>query len=150
MKNTKKAVYYWRILWLIGLLILGNIKLHYTTLIRRDFYWVEPFLAMMLGLYIALIFVKKWSIQIKPALLWCIAIPCILLRVIVPLFLVLDTSSSIEALLPTKIQLLLLPVIFYVISPIVGEDVFGIVGGLTLMISIFQTHLYDGNESYKT
>lgn len=135
---------------MIGLLILGNIKLYYTTLIRRDLYWTEPYVAIILGLYISLIFVKKWSIQIKPALLWCIAIPCMLLRVIFPLLLGSDILSSITDLIPIKIQLLLLPVVFYVINPVIAEDVFGIIGGLTLMISIFQTHLYDEKESCKT
>lgn len=76
--------------------------------------------SIILGIYISLIFVKKWSLNINPTLLWGVSIPCLFISIFSPIMITLGKSIS------------------YWVIQISTFEVFGIVSGMTLILSLFS------------
>ena len=141
---TKSIGYFKNIIWVIGLIILVNLSSVFKTQLQQtaqeDFngvplLWFDVIIPLLLGVYIAILLVKKWSININHALLWCIAAPCILLLLIYP---TLATLSTYEILPETFSYEFTLTWLFK--ATISMPIVFGIVGGMTLTLSLFSNH----------
>ncbi|MEC1697915.1 hypothetical protein [Schinkia azotoformans] len=138
MKKSKWTSYFWKLTWLVGLIVLAIISLnivnHFKQMANDTFnfiplLWSNLFISMTFGIYIALIFIKKWSLKFNPALLWCVSIPCILISFC---YSILATFSSIF----DNLTFSFIPYWLIRISTI---EVFGIVAGLTLILSIFSS-----------
>ena len=143
-KMTKSISYFKKIMWVIGLIILVNLSLVFKTQLQQiaqeDFngvplLWFDAIIPILLGAYIAILLVKKWSININYALLWCVAAPCLLLLVIYP---TLATLSTYEILPESFSYEFTLNWLFK--TTISMPIVFGIVGGMTLILSLFSNH----------
>ena len=88
MKKSNGLYYFLKILWVVGLIILAMISFNYENQLQQTatetfnfipVIWSKLFMSIIFGLYISLLFVKKWSFNINPSLLWCVAMPCSIL-----------------------------------------------------------------------
>lgn len=141
----KGISYFMKIIWVIGLIILVNLNLFFSNQLletaNAEFnpvpvLWFDVIFPILLGIYIALLLVKKWSININPALLWCVAAPCLLLLLTYP---TLATLSTLEILPESFSYEFTLTWLFK--ATISTPTVFGIVAGITLTLSLFSNHL---------
>lgn len=145
VKESKWTPYFWNLSWLVGLIIIAIINLnivnHFKQIANDTFnpiplLWLNSFVLIIFGIYISLIFVKRWSLKFNPVLFWGIFIPSLLISFLTP---VLTTISSIFN------NSTLLSFNSYWLIKISTLDVFGIVAGLTLILSIFNTQSQDKN-----
>lgn len=142
MIKSNKSPYFWKFLWIIGLIILSviseNIKnqMQQTAFETYDFVqilWFNLLISILFGLYISLIIVKKWSFHLNQPLLWCITIPSILLSLFYP---ILVTLASFESLQEKIANLPLAPWFVTAFS----SEVWGIILGLSIILSLFNAH----------
>ncbi|QDQ03059.1 hypothetical protein FOH38_22875 [Lysinibacillus fusiformis] len=140
MKTSVRLAYGRKVLWLIGLILLvmlcSNIEKSIQQTVSETFnimlvIWSNPIIAVIIGFYISLIIVKKWSININPSLLWCIAIPCMILTFVYPVFASLASVESLHLDIKN-------PIIINWLLQIYSTDVFGIIAGMTVILSIFS------------
>ena len=145
MKNSKWTSYFWKIFWVVGLIIMAiissNIVNHFKQVASETFnlfpfLWSSLLVSIIFGIYIALIFVKKWSLNLNPTLLWCVTIPCTLISFFYPIL----------ATLGSKFENLTFSFIPYWLIRISTLEVFGIIAGLTLILSIFDTQSKGDNQ----
>lgn len=139
MASSNPLFYFWKILWVVGLIILSIISFNYENQLQQTasetfnsipVIWSNLFISIIFGLYISLIFVKKWSFNINLSLLWCVTIPCMLISFAYPILATLSSTESLpENIASSSISFLLLK--------IYSSDVFGIITGLTLILSFF-------------
>lgn len=138
MGNSKWTSYFWKIIWVVGLIIIAiissNTVNHFKQMANETFnfvplLWSNLFISIIFGIYIALIFVKKWSLNLNPPLIWCVFIPCILVSFFNPILATLGSKFG-------NLTLSFIPYWFIRISTL---EVFGIIAGLTLILSIFNT-----------
>lgn len=143
-KITKSIGYFKNIIWVIGLIILVNLSSVFKTQLQEiaqlkfnhiPLLWFNVIIPILFGAYIAILLVKKWSININHALLWGVSIPCLLLLVIYP---TLATLSTHEILPESFSYEFTLNWLFK--ATISMPIVFGIVGGMTLILSLFSNH----------
>ena len=144
----KDISYFKKIIWVIGLTILVNLNLVFSNQLwetaNAEFnpvpvLWFDVISPILLGIYIAILLVKKWSININHALLWCISAPCLLLLLTYQTLVTLSTyeflsesfSYEFTSTWPFK-------------AIISMPTVFGIVGGMIFTLSLF------GNRSNVT
>lgn len=129
MKKFKGSTFLWKLLWVIGLIILSLIILNLETQVRSYvdstyifslIVWVNLINSIILGIYLSLIFVKKWSLNINPTLLWGVSIPCLFISIFFPIMITLGKSIS------------------YWVIQISTFEVFGIVSGMTFILSFFS------------
>lgn len=137
MEKFKSQEYLLKILWVIGLTILAVInynvinQLSLTAQATFNHFlviWARPILSIIFGLYLSLIFIKKWSININASLLWCVAVPCLLLSFLYPLLVTASTNNP---------GLFLTSFINFLIYTIYHSNIFGVVAGLTFILSLF-------------
>ncbi|MFC4408817.1 hypothetical protein ACFOZY_00065 [Chungangia koreensis] len=138
-----------KILWVIGLIVLTslsyNVENQLNLIAKATFnpfpvLWVKPILSIIFGLYLSLIFIKKWSVKLNATLLWCVAIPCLLLSFLYPFLVTVSIGNP-----PFFIGSLIDGWIFKMSS----FEVLGIVTGLTLMLSVFgQPKMTVSHENY--
>ncbi|MGE7093589.1 hypothetical protein ACQKII_19460 [Lysinibacillus sp. NPDC048646] len=140
MKSSMWLVYGRKFFWLIGLILLvmlcSNIEKIIQQTVSETFnfmpvIWSNPIIAVIIGFYISLIIVKKWSFNINPSLLWCVAIPCMLLTFAYPVFASLASIESYQLDIKN-------PIIINWLLQIYSTDVFGIIAGMTVILSIFS------------
>ena len=139
MKKSKLSPYFWKIIWIVGLCILSSLSLNYDNYIKQttndtlNYFPVilsNLFISIFFGIYISLIFVKKWTINLTPSLLYGVTIPCILISFSYPILITLE--SIIENLTFSFIP--------YWVLRLSSLEVFGITAGLTLILSIFNAN----------
>ncbi|MDF2902990.1 MAG: hypothetical protein K0S25_628 [Bacillus sp. (in: firmicutes)] len=148
MKKSKWSSYFWKILWVGGFIIFVEISSDLNSQIQltaNETYnllpvlWFNLFSSIAFGLYISILFVKKWSFKINFPLLLCVSIPCILLSFAYP---ILATLSSFESL-PENIAN---STISFWLLKIFSSDVVGIIAGLTIILSVFDVQLKSENH----
>ncbi|MGG0656991.1 hypothetical protein [Rummeliibacillus pycnus] len=70
IKKSNWLSYFWKFLWVVGLIFLSNLSFNYENQIQQTaretfslipVIWSKLFISILFGLYISLIFVKKWS-----------------------------------------------------------------------------------------
>lgn len=138
----KGSSYFKKIIWVVGLVILVNISLDFRIQIQQTAHenfnvvpllWFDVINSILFGFYISLLLVKKWSIKINHSLLWCVAVPSLLLLIIYP---TLSTLASYELLPESFTYNFISTWLFKVtMSPPI---VIGIVAGLTMILSLFN------------
>ena len=141
---TKSIGYFKNIIWVIGLIILVNLSSVFKPQLQEiaqlkfnhiPLLWFNVIMPILFGAYISILLVKKWSININYALLWGVAAPCLLLLLIYP---TLATLSTYEILPESFSYEFTLNWLFK--ATISMPIVFGIVGGMTLILSLFSNH----------
>lgn len=91
-------------------------------------FWTNFITLFMWGVYLSLLFIKKWTININLPLLICVFTPCFLISIFLP----------IATILP-----LALPIGGVWFSKVISSYFIEIVAGLTFMLSIFNNFKSD-------
>lgn len=140
--------YFLIIVWFVGLIILAIISINYenqlqlTTTETFNFIpviWSKLFISIIFGLYISLVFVKKWSFSINPSLIWCVAIPCIILSFAFPIFVTLSSVDNLPEMITNS-------PISSGLQKIYSTNIFGIIAGLTIILSLFNAQPNNKNQ----
>jgi len=130
-----------KLFWVIGLFIFVTIGTDLRVQVRQTaqmelkiapVVWFDVIYSILVGLYIALLLVKSWSIKINHSLLWCVAVPCLLFLLIYPTISTLPenfTSNSISERL--------------FLTSMYSQIIIGIITGVTLTLSLFSHHSKD-------
>ena len=148
MKKSNGLSYFLKILWVVGLIILAIISFNYENQLRQTatetfnfipVIWSKLFISILFGLYISLLFVKKWSFNINLSLLWCVAIPCILLSFAFPLFVSLSSVNYLP-------EMIISSPISSGLQKIYSTNIFGIIAGLTMILSLFNAQPNNKNQ----
>jgi hypothetical protein len=148
MKKSNWLSYFLKILWVVGLIILAIISFNYENQIQQTasetynfipVIWSKLFISIIFGLYISLVFVKKWSFSINPSLLWCVAIPCIILSFAFPIFVTLSSVDYLPEIITSS-------PISSGLQKIYSTNVFGIIAGLTIILSLFNAQPNNKNQ----
>ena len=136
MKNNSWTDFFLKISWLIGffLLVFGSISINNqakafssSTFNFAPYFWASAITSIVIGAYIALLFLKQWKLQFTPGLFVCVTIPCLILTLYFPILTIAPTYFENFQLLATPQLLGLTP-----------ETIFGVVAGLTLVLSVFK------------
>ncbi|KAB2329978.1 hypothetical protein F7731_21180 [Cytobacillus depressus] len=139
MKKGSWSSYFLKILWVIGLVILTTIIFNYENQVQQfsmdtfnliPLFWFKFIISIIFGIYISIIIVRKWTFKFHASLFWCVAIPCLLLAIAFPLII---TFSS---LIPESIAY---SKVFQWIPHPPTSNIFGIVTGLTFVLSFFSS-----------
>jgi hypothetical protein len=132
--------YFLKIIWLIGFIILvvgsSDFKNHIQQTGKETFnmipvLWSIPFISIVVGCYISILFVKRWTFKLNLPLLLCVSLPCILLAFAYSILATFTSFGSVPILVVSSNLSFLLVKIF-------SADVVGIVAGLTLILSILN------------
>jgi len=123
----KWSTYIWKLIWVIGLFLLTIISFDIKNQIKNSvnydmISWTNSIILFIWGIYLSLIFIKKWSIKINPPLLICVFIPSFLFWLIPPL------TSTLSISIPIGMWFL----------KAFNSNLIEIVAGLTFMLSIFN------------
>lgn len=140
----KGVIDFKKIIWVIGLIILINLSLVVRTKLQQtatvDFnivplLWFDVISPILIGVYIAILLVRKWSININHALLWCVATPCLLLLLIYPTLATLSNYNILSENVSYEFTLT------WLFKPSMTTPiVFGIVAGMCLTLSLFGNY----------
>ncbi|MBD8032973.1 MULTISPECIES: hypothetical protein [Solibacillus] len=134
--------YFKKIIWVIGLIILVKLsfdfKIHLQQTAQMEFnivpvLWYDVMISLLLGWYISILLVQKWSVNVNHALLWCVAVPCLIILLIYPTVVTL----AVNKLIPESFSYSFITAWFFKVA-MPSPNVVGIVAGMTLAISIFS------------
>ena len=101
--------------------------------------WSKLFISIIFGLYISLLFVKKWSFNINSSLLWCVALPCIILSFAFPILVTLSSVDYLPEMMTSSL-------ISSGLQKIYSTNIFGIIAGLTIILSLFNAQPNNKNQ----
>ncbi|MGG1662384.1 hypothetical protein [Brevibacillus sp. NRS-1366] len=130
--NWSKFV--WKAIWFVGLVVLAYLAFDCGYMIKEHvastydstpFVWFSAGSAFLFGMYLSLLFVKRWSFQVNLPLLLCVCIPCLLLTAYYPIVYTFDLSFPFD--------ILIAPWLWKVID----NDIVSIVAGFTLLMGLF-------------
>lgn len=140
MKESIWFSYFLKFIWTVGLIVFAILSIDYEYQLKQTatetfkfipLIWSKLIISIVFGLYFSLLFVKKWSIRINPSLLWCVAIPCIILSFAFPILVSLSSAGQLPADIASS------PIPSWLQS-IYSTNLFGILAGLTLILSFFN------------
>ncbi|MEK9197961.1 hypothetical protein [Ureibacillus sp. FSL E2-3493] len=133
----KSSIYFWKIIWVIGLLLLTMISFDIENQIKDSsqfnftpVYWSKFIIYFIWGMYLSLILIKKRSIKFNFPLFICIFVPCFTFSLIVPI----SASFSIS-----------IPFLGVWFLKVIHSGMIEIVAGLTFMLSIFHSGKSDSD-----
>lgn len=134
--------YFKKIIWVIGLTILAKLSFDLKVQLQKTaqmeynivpVLWFDVVSALLLGGYISVLLVQKWSVKINHALLWCVATPCLVLLLIYPTI----TTLAVYELIPESFAFSFISAWVFKVA-MTSPNVVGIVAGMTLALSIFS------------
>lgn len=140
--RPKWSIWGLKLLWFAGLLGLILIGYHFKLKIEQIFdetfnplylIWYNSILPFLFGIYISLLFVKKWSFKINTPLLLCVAVPCLILSFYGPFVISIPFSFN-------------LPEPFWLLQ-INTFDIAPVVAGLTIVVGLFEGNRPSKNEN---
>lgn len=138
MRNRKWSPYFWKIAWFIGFVVLVNFSFSVKKFLQQmasetfnaiPYLYSSIFISIIFGIYLALLFVQKWSFHVNMSLMICVCIPFLLLTFSSPILTILASFD----LLPANFML---SAKFF---DIYATYTFGIIAGLTLILSLFSS-----------
>ncbi|MEK4423614.1 hypothetical protein [Solibacillus sp. FSL K6-1523] len=140
----KYSPYFWKIIWVIGLIVFIKFSLNFENQMQQTamaeynpipVWWYDVVHPILFGFYLSLLFVKKWSVKINLSLFWCVSMPSFVMLCGYPLL----ATLSMLGILPDK--MLNFSIYTWVLKAFVSYSyVFGMIAGLTIMLSFFSTH----------
>ena len=148
MKKSNGLSYLLKILWVVGLILLAIISFNYENQLQQNasetynmipVIWSKLFISILFGLYTSLLFVKKWSFNINSSLLWCVALPCIILSFSFPLLVTLSSVDHLPEMMTSSL-------ISSGLQKIYSTNIFGIIAGLTMIFSLFNAQPNNKNQ----
>lgn len=129
MKKLKP--YLWKLAWVVGLFLLTIISFDIQKQIDsysnsmfslKPSYSAHILIHFMWGVYLSLLFIKKWTIRINLPLFLCVFLPCFLFSLILPVSMFTPISF------PGGVWFI----------KVASSGLIEIVAGLTLLLSIFD------------
>lgn len=139
MNESKRSLYFWKIVWIIGLIVLAYLSLNVEDYLKQvahetynpfALYWYNSLDSVIFGIYISFIFIKKWSLNVNTTLLCFVFIPSLLITFCFPILVMFDGWGVFS-----------ISFIPYWLIRISYVEVFGTIAGLTLMLGIFTNQL---------
>lgn len=137
--KSKWLSYILKILWVVGLILLAIISFNYQNQIQPSetfnmvpTIWTEPLISIIFGFYISFIVVKKWSLSVNLSLLWCVAIPCLILTLSLPILVTLSSVGYFNTIPITAS-------FSFALQKIHSTNAFGMIAGLTIILSLFNS-----------
>lgn len=138
MNESIRSLYLKNILWLIGLIILtnvsSNVETYFRIMAQKTFVgyplvWFTFINSIIFGIYISIVLVKKWSLNLNVPLLSFAFIPSLLVAICYPLLVAIEMAFGI-----------LIPFIpSWILNIAISDmEVFGIIAGLTLILGLFN------------
>ena len=136
MKNTASTGILRKISWMIGFFLLIFIsisinnylkELASTTYKPTPYMWATAVIPIVIGAYIALLFIKQFKLKLNMGLFIFVTIPCLLLTLYYP---IITIFPSVVDPLPFLMSASLIQ--------FTSEEIFGVVAGLTLVLSLFK------------
>ncbi|WP_431028708.1 hypothetical protein [Lysinibacillus sp. LZ02] len=127
-----------KVLWLMGLIILAYgthqvlndvEKQAHSAFNPTIIYWVKVTFDILIGCYLSIFFVHSKNVKLNKQLLYLISLPCLVLSLLFPIISSLSTIDVIAQWLNKS------NIPFY---ELYFMNIFGIVGGLTFILSIFS------------
>ncbi|WP_342598994.1 hypothetical protein MHB48_16500 [Psychrobacillus sp. FSL H8-0483] len=137
--DSKYSKFVWRILWLVGLFVFLYISsqiemrarnISATTFTILPVIWIRSIAPFVFGIYLALLFVKGWSIKWNPAIILCITVPSLIMTFYFP---VLFTIIQYTTINPNSFSV---AIPFWMNSSF--DVIVPIVAGLTLMVGLLD------------
>lgn len=139
MKNTASTGILRKISWMIGFFLLIFIsisinnylkELASTTYKPTPYMWATAVIPIVIGAYIALLFIKQFKLKLNMGLFIFVTIPCLLLTLYYP---IITIFPSVVDPLPFLMSASLIQ--------FTSEEIFGVVAGLTLFLSLFKQNV---------
>lgn len=136
---NKWSTYLLKISWFIGLILISIIIFNYENVVQlkaaetfnvTSMYWLKPVFGLTFGIYISLLLVKNWTLKFNGALFLCVFVPSIIITFAVPLW-----SFVFKVEFPPNDAVI---AIFTWLTRIYSANLFGIIAGITLILSIFN------------
>lgn len=136
MKNTATTRIFRKLIWMIGFLLLVfgsiSIKQHFKELASSTFnpsafVWVSSMIAIVIGGYIALLFIKQAQVKLNRGLFLFVTMPCLLLTLYYPILTIIPSVAE--------------PIPLFMSASFIqftSQEIFGVVAGLTLVLSLFK------------
>lgn len=138
--HRKWSPYVWKLLWtagLIALLIISyklelKVKNHVATTFQiLPIIWLQFIANFVLGIYLSLLFIKKWSVKWNWSLIVCVTLPFLILSIYLPVAITFVQSMAQD---PNNFSV---PIPNWLMK-ITTYGIPAIVAGLTLMIGLFS------------
>ena len=132
-----------KLLWFVGLVVIILTSYHFEQSVQQNanktfilspliwFYSTVPFLC---GIYISLLFVKKWSFKMNKPLFICVTVPCLIISFYYPTVSTFFYNATF------------LPNVFFVFK-LNSFGIAPIVAGLALILSLFSSTELPKNQS---
>ncbi|MEH7386853.1 hypothetical protein V7147_15790 [Bacillus sp. JJ1521] len=137
-----------KLLWVVGLFGLIIIVYHLELTIKQTvsetynplpLIWFDSIVAILFGVYIAILFVKVRSFKINKSLLLCITLPCLLISFLHPILFTLASNTTFTSFFSNE------PLPFWLFILLESSRIPSIVTGLTLIVGLFQTTQHSKN-----
>ena len=136
---NKWSKYIWKLIWLVGLVILVHFGNEVEQIVRnyvsikfnmQPLFWLHAIVPFILGIYISLLFVERWAFNFNLPLLLCVALPCSIIAFYVP---IIHTTMAIIAIDSSSFSI---PIPLWTMNQTTSSTV-SVVAGLTLMFGLF-------------
>lgn len=132
--------YLWKLLWTVGLIALLTIKYNLelkvknhmaTTFQMLPIIWFQFIASFLLGNYLSLLFIKKWSVKWNWTLIVCVTLPFLIIACYYPIAVTIIENTSLD---PNNYSV---PFPYWMLQ-INLHGIPAIVAGLTLMSGLFS------------
>ncbi|SES42887.1 hypothetical protein [Psychrobacillus sp. OK032] len=132
--------YVWKLLWTVGLIVLLiisyklelQVKNHVATTFKMlPIIWFQFIASFILGIYLSLLFIKKWSVKWNWSLIVCVTIPFLIISIYLPITITFVQNIAQD---PNNYSV---PFPFWLMK-INTYGIPAIVAGLTLIIGLFS------------
>ncbi|MBK3493748.1 hypothetical protein JFL43_02510 [Viridibacillus sp. YIM B01967] len=137
-----------KLIWVVGLfgLILGSyhLKQMVEQQVSQNYiigprFWLDATMPFLFGLYISLLFIKRWTFKINIPLFLCVTVPCLIISFYTPVVYTITSNSTSDLVLSIPMPFWLFKLNSYGIAPITA--------GLTFLISLCGASQHQSTES---
>lgn len=129
-----------KLLWIVGLFGLILFGYHLEQIINQkanetfknilSLFWFNATAPFIFGLYISLLFVKRWSFKFNPPLFLCVTVPCLIVSFYPPVVYTFASITTSDSSFSANISFWFFKINSFGIAPIVA--------GLTFFASLFR------------
>ncbi len=139
MLSSQWSKYVWKLLWIAGLFAMIIISYQLEQSLRNHvatnfnplpLFWFHTIVPAVFGVFIALLFVKSWSVKLNFPLILCVTIPCLLIAFYSPVILTIvqnTTATPDSYTVPIPLWM----------HEINSNGIPSVVAGLTLIVGLF-------------
>jgi len=133
--------YFFRVMWFLGLIFMVTMSYELEIIVQRNSsssfqyhasFWYFSVAPTLFGIYLSLLFIKRWSVKINMPLLLGVSVPCLALTLYSPVIYTIVTMSPSYSTVPIPFWLMKISQsgMFSMISAF---------GGFSLFIALFSS-----------